>query len=194
MPDHQDFIRAYAAESARVIASLAEQADQIARIGQAITTSLIAGGKLLAAGNGGSAAEAMHLCEELTGKYRDRRRALPALCLNADGSALTCIANDWDFQRVFSRQLEAFCKPGDVFVGFTTSGQSANILRALATARSLGGITIGLLGRGGGQARQLCDLPLVVASDKSNHIQEAHQAVLHLILEYVDAQLPPTDK
>ena len=190
MSHQSDFIRAYAAESGRVVASLATQADLIEKIGQAILTCLSAGGKLLAAGNGGSAAEAMHLCEELTGKYRDVRRALPAICLNADPTALTCIANDWDYASVFSRQAEAFTRPGDVLVIFSTSGNSENLLRVLQTVKARGGITVGLLGRNGGKAKALCDLALVVASEKGNHVQEAHQAILHLLLEHVDAALP----
>ena len=190
MSHQSDFIRAYAAESGRVVASLATQADLIEQIGQKILTCLVAGGKLLAAGNGGSAAEAMHLCEELTGKYRDVRRALPAICLNADPTALTCIANDWDYASVFSRQAEAFTRPGDVLVIFSTSGNSENLTRVLQTVKARGGITIGLLGRSGGKAKALCDLALVVASEKGNHVQEAHQAILHLILEHVDAALP----
>ena len=189
MSHQSDFIRAYAAESGRVVASLSAQADLIEKIGQAILTSLAAGNKLLAAGNGGSAAEAMHLCEELTGKYRDVRRALPAICLNADPTALTCIANDWDYASVFSRQAEAFTRPGDVLVIFSTSGNSENLLRVLQTVKARGGTTIGLLGRSGGKAKPLCDLALVVASEKGNHVQEAHQAILHMILEHVDAGL-----
>lgn len=189
MSQQSDFIRVYAAESGRVVASLGAQADLIEKIGQVITDCLVAGGKLLAAGNGGSAAEAMHLCEELTGKYRDVRRALPAICLNADPTALTCIANDWDYASVFSRQAEAFTRPGDVLVIFSTSGNSENLLRVLQAVKARGGITIGLLGKNGGKAKGLCDLALVVASEQGNHVQEAHQAVLHLILEHVDAAL-----
>lgn len=189
MSKEHDLIKAYTLESARVVASLTEQTDLIVQIGQTVASSLLRGGKLLTAGNGGSAAEAMHLCEELTGNYRHHRKAFPAICFNADGTALTCIANDWDFNSIFSRQAEAFTQPGDVFIGFTTSGNSENILRAMAAVKARGGTNIGLLGRGGGKARNLCDLALVVASDKSNHIQEAHQAVMHMILEQVENAL-----
>ena len=185
-----DFIRQYAAESARTIAALADLAPVIDRVACTISDAVLSGHLLLTAGNGGSAAEAMHLAEELTGKYCRPRRALPALCLNADPTALTCIANDWDFASVFSRQLEAFARPGAVFVGFSTSGNSENILRALATAKARGATAIGLLGKTGGKAKDLCDIALIVPSQHANHVQEAHQAILHLILEHIDSLLP----
>src|SRR4051794_36810346 len=103
-----------------VIGGLEKQAERIHAISSLVAGTLKAGGKILTAGNGGSACEAMHFAEELTGKYRAPRRALPGLCLNADSSALTCIANDWDYASVFSRQIEAFAKPGDVLILFTT--------------------------------------------------------------------------
>jgi D-sedoheptulose 7-phosphate isomerase len=181
-----ELVTRYVASAAAAVSTLAAQAATITAIAGKILDALRAGHFVLTAGNGGSAAEAMHLAEELTGKYRAVRQALPAICLNADATALTCIANDWDFAHVFARQVEAFAHPGDVLVVFSTSGNSANILRALATARQRGVTTIGLLGRGGGQAAAACDLALVVASDQGNHVQEAHQVVLHLILEHLD--------
>ena len=184
--DRQTFIREYAAESAKVLASLAGLAATIELIGDTIVTSLQHGGKVMAAGNGGSACEAMHLCEELTGRYHKTRRALAGLCLSADASAITCIANDWDYASVFSRQLEAFAKPGDVFVVFTTSGNSENLVRAVAAAKGLGCTTIGLLGRGGGKLKGACDMELVIESIRGSHVQEAQQAVMHLILEQVE--------
>lgn len=186
MPD-LEFIRQYAAESAQVIGALAGQAEGIEEIGRALIQCLQGGGKVLACGNGGSAAEAMHLCEELTGKYCKPRRALAAVCLNADPTALTCIANDWDFASVFARQVEALGRPGDALVVFSTSGNSENLLRALGAARKAGVRTVGLLGRGGGKALGLCELSLVIEARRGSHVQEAHQAVLHLLLEQIDA-------
>lgn len=182
-PDH---IRSYLAHSAETIANLSTQADTIERTANAVLRTLQSGGKILACGNGGSAAEAMHLCEELTGKYCKPRKALPAICLNADPTALTCISNDWDYTCAFSRQVEAFAKPEDALVVFTTSGNSANVLKALQAMRDSSGTTIGLLGRDGGKALPLCDIALVVPGPAS-HVQEAHQVILHLILEAVDA-------
>ena len=139
-------------------------------------------------GNGGSAAEAMHLAEELTGKYSKPRRALPGICLCSDASAMTCIANDWDFTYVFSRQIEALARRGDVLIMFTTSGNSVNCLRAAKAMKKAGGKVVGILGKGGGKVLRMCDVALVVESDETNHIQEAHQVIMHLILEAIDAQ------
>ena len=191
MSNRVDQVRSYIRESSRVVATLERHAELIEKIGKTITAALQQGHKILSAGNGGSAAEAMHLTEELTGKYSQMRRALPGLCFNADVTALTCIANDWDYASVFSRQAEAFAQKGDVFVGFTTSGNSENILRTMQVVKAAGGINIGLLGRGGGKAATLADLALIVDSPLTNHIQEAHQAVLHMILEHVDSVFVP---
>ncbi len=119
----------YIAQSASIIFTLENEIERIQLIAGMIVECLKNGGKLVTCGNGGSAAEAMHLAEELTGKYNKNRRALPAICLCSDASAMTCIANDWDFTYVFSRQVEAFAQKGDVLVMFTTSGNSLNCLR-----------------------------------------------------------------
>jgi D-sedoheptulose 7-phosphate isomerase len=177
----------YIANAASTIFELEHQLDEIGQIARLFVQTLKRGNKVLTCGNGGSAAEAMHMAEELSGKYSKPRQALPGLCLCADGTALTCIANDWDYASIFSRQVEAFAKKGDLLVIFTTSGNSENCLRAAAAMKKAGGKTIGLLGKGGGKAKKMCDVTLVVPSDVTNHIQEAHQVVLHLVLEAVDA-------
>ncbi len=127
------------------------QITEIEKIGGLVVGALKGGKKLLTCGNGGSAAEAMHLAEELTGKYNKPRRALPAICLCSDASAMTCIANDWDFTFVFSRQVEALARKGDVLILFTTSGNSVNCIRAAKAMRKAGGKVVGLLGKGGGK-------------------------------------------
>ncbi|HVT80119.1 MAG TPA: SIS domain-containing protein [Phycisphaerae bacterium] len=177
----------YIAEAASTVFELEHCVDEIAEIARLFVQALKRGNKVLTCGNGGSAAEAMHMAEELSGKYSKPRQALPGLCLCADGTALTCIANDWDFAAIFSRQVEAFARKGDLLVMFTTSGNSENCLRAAAAMKKAGGKVIGLLGKGGGKAKGACDVALVVPSDVTNHIQEAHQVVLHLVLEAVDA-------
>jgi D-sedoheptulose 7-phosphate isomerase len=185
--DHPKWMAENIADSARVIAGLQAQLPTIEAIGAAITQALLTGHKLLTAGNGGSAAEAMHLAQELTGRYsRSDRRALPALCLAADPTALTCIANDWDFNTVFARQVEAFAAPGDVLAVFSSSGNSENLIRACQQMRSRGGKTIGLLGKGGGRNLAVCDLAVVVNSSRTAPVQEAHQVILHLILDFVE--------
>lgn len=189
MPDHafgRDLLLARIERAARAVASLARSADAVERVCAAVRDALIAGGKVITCGNGGSAAEALHLAEELVGKYRDPRHPLPALCLNADPTALTCIANDFGFEHVFARQVEALAAPADALVVFSTSGASANILRALEAARRKRVATLGLLGKGGGAALALCDAAVVVDETDTGHIQEAHQVVLHLVLECVE--------
>ena len=180
-------IHDWIAGAARVITSLDAQTATICQICTALTDALRRGNKILTCGNGGSAAEALHLAEELVGKYSRMRRALPALCLNSDVTALTCIANDWDFGYVFARQVEALARKGDLLVLFSTSGNSENLLRAATAMRQAGGTVVGLLGKGGGKAAGLCDLTLIVP-DTTAHIQEAHQVLLHIMLEHVERQ------
>ena len=166
----------------------------VATVSEAILASLRQGGKLLTCGNGGSAADALHLAEELVGRYKIDRRALPAICLNSDVTALTCIGNDYGYDAIFSRQVEALGRLGDVLVGFTTSGNSANVLAAFAAARSRGIITVLLSGKDGGKARTQCDFPIIVPSATTARIQEVHTLVLHQWLEAIDGadwtQLP----
>lgn len=178
----------YIAQAASIVFTLENQIDAIDAIAKLLVKTLKGGRTLLTCGNGGSAAEAMHLAEELTGKYNKNRRALPAICLCSDASAMTCIANDWDFTYVFSRQVEAFAEKGDLLVMFTTSGNSTNCVRAAKAMKERGGTVVGLLGKGGGKAKGLCDLAVVIESQHTNHIQEAHQVILHLLLEAVDAE------
>jgi D-sedoheptulose 7-phosphate isomerase len=183
-----EFVGDYVARAASTIFTLENQLEVIEKVTGLCVKTLKARGTIFSCGNGGSAAEAMHLTEELTGKYSKPRKALAGICLNADVTALTCIANDWDYASVFSRQVEALARRGDLLVMFTTSGNSENCLRAAAAMKKTGGKVIGLLGKGGGKGRRVCDLALVIDSDITNHIQEAHQVILHLILEAIDAQ------
>ncbi len=189
MPFNDDFIRDKIARSAEVIASLGVIVPDIRDAINAIRRSLVSGGCVFTAGNGGSAAEALHLAEELIGKYKNPRAPLRAICLNADPTALTCIANDFGYDEIFARQLEGLARKGvgDCFVGFTTSGNSPNIRIALERARALGVTTIGLLGKTGGPCASLCDHSIIVRANETEHIQEAHQVILHLILEGVES-------
>lgn len=169
--------------SLAAITSLHEQAVRIRALIEALLERLRSGGTLYTAGNGGSAAQALHLAEELIGRYRDDRPPVRALCLNADPTALTCIANDYGYENIFSRQCEALLGAGDALVALSTSGNSENVVRALQVARDRGTLTIGLLGHDGGRCAPLCDHAMVVRSDDSAHVQEAHQVVIHLICE-----------
>jgi len=129
----------------------------------------------------------MHLTEEIVGRYRSNRPPLPAMCLNADPTALTCIGNDFGYDKVYSRQVEAFAREGDVLVVLSTSGNSPNVIGALEAARRKNTTTVGLLGKGGGPAAALCDIAVVVPCNETEHIQEAHQVIIHLMLEAIEA-------
>lgn len=157
-------------------------------VGDAIVKCLRQGGKLLTCGNGGSAADALHLAEELVGRYDGERRALPAVCLNADVTALTCIGNDYGYDRVFSRQVEALGRAGDILVGFSTSGNSPNVLSAFKRCREIGVITVFLGGKSGGSAKGTCDHEIIVPSRTTARIQEVHTFILHQWLEVIDAE------
>lgn len=174
-------------EARAVLESCRALAPAVERAGEAILGSLIAGGTLLTCGNGGSAADALHLAEELVGRYSRERRALPAICLNADPTAITCIGNDYGYEQVFSRGVEALGRRGDILVGFTTSGNSANVLAAFAAAKKKGVVTVLLSGKDGGKARGGCDHEIIVPSASTARIQEVHTLVLHQWLEGIDA-------
>ncbi len=162
---------------------------QVARCAELITDVLQAGGKVLTAGNGGSAADALHLSEELVGRYKGNRRALPAIALASDGTALTCIGNDYGFDQIFARQIEALGQPGDVLVLFTSSGNSDNLILGLEMARSKGVKIVAFLGRGGGKLKGLADAEWIVPSEVGARVQELHGWALHVILEVVEDRL-----
>ncbi|WP_298821138.1 D-sedoheptulose-7-phosphate isomerase [Chloroflexus sp.] len=176
-------------EAIDVLQDCRKLAPDIDRIVAVATAALLNGHTLYTAGNGGSAADALHLAEELIGRYRSNRRPLPAICLNADIGALTCIANDFGYDEIFARQLAALGKPDDVLVVFSTSGNSPNILNALRTARANGMITIALLGKDGGAARELADHTLIVPSANTARIQEVHTLILHAVCEEVEQRM-----
>ncbi len=148
--------------------------------------SLARGGKLLLFGNGGSAADAQHLAAEFVNRFDRERAALSALALATDGSVLTSVGNDADFREVFARQIEAHGRPGDIALGISTSGRSPNVLAGLEAARRIGLRTAALLGRDGGQAARLADLPLVVPAEETARIQEVHIFAGHLLCRRVE--------
>jgi len=176
-------------ELVRAVADAEASLPQLDRCAGIIADALMAGGKVLTAGNGGSAADALHLSEELVGRYKDNRRALPAIALVADGTALTCIGNDFGFDRIFARQVEALGAPGDVLILFTSSGNSANLLTALEMARSKGMRTVVLTGRGGGKLKGLGEAEWIVPCASGARVQELHGWAIHVILEVVEARL-----
>jgi D-sedoheptulose 7-phosphate isomerase len=161
----------------------------IERAAEAISDCFSNGGKLLIAGNGGSLCDAMHFAEELTAYFRTKRKAFPAIALS-DVGHMSCTANDVGYEKVFSRAIEALGKPGDLFVGLTTSGNSQNIIEAVKTAKELGVQTMAFLGKDGGKLKGQCDLEWVVEGfTYTDRIQEAHMAAIHIIIEMVEKKL-----
>jgi D-sedoheptulose 7-phosphate isomerase len=144
------------------------------------------GGKILLFGNGGSAADAQHIAAELSGRYKKERRGLPGLALTTDTSVLTAVGNDYGYDRVFDRQVEALAKAGDLLIGISTSGNSKNVLRALSLGRNMGCKTIGLSGRDGGAMNEFCDINIVVPSEDTPRIQEMHILIGHTICQAID--------
>lgn len=166
--------------------TLAEPIELIARL---LAQSLSSGGTLLWCGNGGSAADSQHLAAELVGRFKKDRRALRSIALTTDASVLTCVANDYGYDDVFSRQVEAIGRPGDVLIGISTSGNSNNVLCAIKAAKTMGLLTVALLGRGGGPAKELVDHAIVIPSDSTARIQEAHILIGHILCEMIELEL-----
>ena len=173
----------------RAVTDAAEGLEALNHCAGLIAETLQAGRKILTAGNGGSAADALHLAEELVGRYRDNRRALPAICLAADGTALTCIGNDFGFDQIFARQVEALGAPGDALILFSSSGNSSNLISALEMAKSKGLHTVALIGRGGGKLKGRADAEWIVPAASGARVQELHGWAVHVVLEVVEARL-----
>lgn len=148
------------------------------------------GGKVMIAGNGGSNCDALHFAEEFTGRFRSNRRALPAIAIS-DSSHITCVGNDYGFDFIFSRGVEAYGKENDMFIGISTSGNSANIIKAVESAKKLGIKTVGLLGKDGGQLKGMCDYEFIIPGVTSDRIQEIHMMILHIIIEGVERIMFP---
>jgi D-sedoheptulose 7-phosphate isomerase len=178
------------AETLKTFEALPALRPQIDRAGQMILSTLRAGKKLLLCGNGGSAAEAQHFATELVGRYGKARRSLPAIALNADGTLLTCIVNDFGYDDVFARQVAAYGQPGDLLVVLTSSGNSANILAALAAAKKLGLDSLAFLGRGGGKAKGVATCELIVPGATGSSAQEAQLFLIHHFCELIDEAFP----
>ena len=163
--------------------------DRIEEVARALVQTFNAGGKVIAAGNGGSMCDAMHLAEELAGRFRDDRRALPAIAIS-DPGVLSCIANDYGYERVFARFLEAHGRSGDLFVGISTSGNSPNVLAAASTARAIGMRTVALVGRPGSPLESGADVTIVTPAGRySDRIQELHIKVIHVLIELVEREM-----
>ena len=189
-----DTVRASFEEASRTLQAFRDDPDcleQVERFARAAHATLKNGGKLMSCGNGGSMCDAMHFAEEWTGRFRGNRSALPAIAFS-DPSQLTCIANDFGYEEVFARSVEAYGRKGDLFVAISTSGNSPNILRAVEVARERGITVVGLLGKGGGKLREHVDIPIIVPlAETSDRIQEVHIKVLHIAIEAVERLMFP---
>lgn len=148
------------------------------------------GGKVMIAGNGGSNCDALHFAEEFTGRFRGNRKALPAIAIS-DSSHITCVGNDFGFDYIFSRGVEAYGKEGDLFIGLSTSGNSANIIKAVEASKEMGIKTLVLLGKDGGKLKGMCDYEFVIPGKTSDRIQEIHMMILHIIIEGVERIMFP---
>jgi D-sedoheptulose 7-phosphate isomerase len=177
------------AEVGGLLPKLAALGSPLESLGAAMRDAWSAGGKVLLAGNGGSAADAMHLAEELCVRFMKSRRAMAAIAL-CDPTVITCAANDFGYDEVFARQVEALGNRGDVLIVFSTSGNSPNIVRAIDRAKSRGLVTAAFLGRDGGKARGMCDIELIVPAQMPHRIQEGHKVLYHTLCEWVEEQVP----
>lgn len=164
--------------------------EELEAIAEAFAECLQAGHKILVAGNGGSLADAVHFAEEWTGRFRENRRPYPVMAL-AEPAHLTCVGNDFGFEDVFARPVQAFGRPGDVLLLLSTSGQSPNLVKAAVAARQQGMRVVALLGRGGGSLKTLCDLAHIVPGNTADRIQELHMLALHALIEAVETRLEP---
>lgn len=174
------------AEHQRVISTLQRDVPLIERIAARIVERFDAGGRLYLCGNGGSAADCQHIAAELVGRFKRDHKPLPAIALTTDTSILTAVSNDFDYERIFARQVEALVTPHDTLWALSVSGRSKNVLSALQAARKIGACTIGFTGKSGGEMLALCDLCLRVDHENSDRVQEAHQLAYHLICERIE--------
>lgn len=168
---------------------LSDNRSAIASAASKIVESLRAGGCIFWFGNGGSASDSQHLAAEFVGRFKKNRRALRSIALNCDTSTLTCISNDFSFDDIFARQIEALGRPGDLAIGISTSGNSENVIRALNLAKEMGLTTISMLGKGGGKLREATDVTLLVRSDTTARVQETHILIGHIICDLVELEL-----
>ena len=185
----QQFINDYIDRHQSAVRALAQCTDDVERVASICVSALRAGNKILICGNGGSAADAQHMAAELVGRFVSDRRALPAIALTTDTSALTAIANDYGYDDVFSRQVAGLAQQGDVILGISTSGNSGSILAACDAGRSAGCHVVGLTGRDGGSLIEHCDAAVIAPSEETAHIQECHIIVIHLLCALIEQGL-----
>ncbi len=188
-----DLIKESYTRTYKLLGEFIESADNLKKteeIGQKLASIFESAGKVLICGNGGSATDAMHFAEEFTGRFRADRKALPAIAL-ADSSHITCVGNDYGFDEVFARGVEAYAKAGDMVIGLSTSGNSENVIRAFEEAKKIGCSTVALLGKDGGKLAGKCDYEFIIPGQTSDRIQELHMIILHIVIEVVERIMFP---
>ncbi len=193
-PDPKSVFQHAMEEHVRVIQSMASQRHALERIAAEMTRALLDGKKVLWCGNGGSAADSQHLAAELMGRFRRERRGLPSIALTTDTSALTAIGNDYGYEKVFQRQVEALCVPGDVLVGISTSGNSKNVCAALEAARQIGAFTGAMTGEGGGAMARIAEVTLCFPSQDTARNQEGHILCGHMLCDWVELSVCARDQ
>jgi phosphoheptose isomerase len=190
MHSSSEILKSAIAAASKTLDSVADLESQIAKVAELVADCLTSGKKVLACGNGGSAADAADFCTEFACRFVEDRRPYPAMNLSQGGSLITATGNDYGFEEIFARQIQAFGNAGDVFIAISTSGKSKNIRRAIEEARNRKLKTIALLGRDGGRSAGLADVDLIVKGDSTARIQEAHKFILHVICEICETRLP----
>ncbi len=183
-----EFLQAELAAHQAMFKELNAMLPQISTVAECLRDCLKRGNKILLMGNGGSAADSQHIAAEIVGRYKCERRGLPAIALTTDTSILTSIGNDYGFEFIFSRQVEALCNPLDVVIGISTSGNSVNVVRGIETAKQIGATTVALTGGSGGKLAALCDYSLIMPSSDTPRIQEAHIFIGHSLCGLMEAE------
>lgn len=185
--DYIDYLKGEQAAHLTMFEALTPLFPLISNIGIAMQTCIKQGGKVLLMGNGGSAADSQHIAAEIVGRFKKERKGLPAIALTTDTSILTSVGNDYGYEEIFARQIEALCTELDLVIGITTSGNSANVVNAMQRAKTIGAKTIGLTGGTGGKLTAICDQNIVVPSDVTARIQEAHIFIGHCLCEILES-------
>ncbi len=185
-----DVVKERFLQSARLKEEMARTCgEMVVQIARLMVQALNSGGKILLCGNGGSAADCQHFAGEMVGRFKLQRRGLPTVALSTDTSVLTSLANDYHFDIVFSRQIEALGRQGDILVAFSTSGNSPNVLQAVKTAKELGIITVGFTGKSGGKLKDMVDVCLTVPADETSLIQEGHETAFHIVCQLIEKEM-----
>ncbi|SNR60790.1 D-sedoheptulose 7-phosphate isomerase [Desulfurobacterium atlanticum] len=175
-------------EHLETVTKLRNLLNEIENLGKKLSDILKKHNKVLLMGNGGSAADCQHIAAELVGRFKKERKGLPAIALTTDTSILTAVGNDYSFNEIFARQIEALANKGDLVIGISTSGNSENVIRGILKAKEIGCYTVGLLGKNGGKLKDLVDLAIVVPSNNTPRIQECHILIGHIVCEIVDRE------